>query len=314
MTNRNPGIELFRVFCMLAICMQHAVVFSGTGAAGWESRFWNIGVVGFAFITGYYGTSFKLKKLVHLWLTAVWCVGAVAMVSYFCRGACIGIEGFKYLLFSNWYLNAYTVLLLLSPILNAAVEKLLSPGEDGARRTAIVAFSILLVWSWFQELWGVRDYVPHMPGMGMKSFMALVYIYLTGRWVRFADALSVLSNTVWVFWVGCLALVPFFGSNISPVTLFYAIVVFRLFQRIRISERFGNCIALVIPSLFAVYLLHTNEIGFSIIACFVHALIGHGVRRYVAYGTCAVGVFAACLVLEFPRRFLLVLVERRRLG
>lgn len=83
---RNIGVESFRIFCMLAICMQHAVAFSDTGALGFESRYWNIGVVGFAFITGYYGTSFKIKKLVHLWMTALWSIGMVTLCACIYRG------------------------------------------------------------------------------------------------------------------------------------------------------------------------------------------------------------------------------------
>lgn len=315
MTNRNLGIELFRIFCMLAICMQHAVVFSNTGATGFESRYWNIGVVGFAFITGYYGASFKIKKLFSLWMTALWSIGMVALCACIHRGVnCVSCGAFKYALFSNWYLNGYTVLLLMTPILNAALEKLFAPHETVARRTAIIAFTILLIWSWLQELWGIRDWIPTMPGMGMKSFMALIYIYLIGRWVRFADALNVLSGKVWAIWVGCVALIPIFGSNISPVTLFYAIVVFRLFQRIRVPERLGTCIAWVVPSLFAVYLLHTNEFGFSAIAQYVHVLMGHGLPRYVAYVTCALSVFVVCLLLDVPRRLVFAVVERRKVG
>ena len=86
--NRNLGIELFRIVCMFAICMQHAVNFSNTGAKGFEGRFWNFGVVGFALITGYYGVTFNVRRIVKLWLTA----GTCAAVAGF-AGTKLGLGG-----------------------------------------------------------------------------------------------------------------------------------------------------------------------------------------------------------------------------
>ena len=301
MKKRNLGVELFRIVCMLAVCMQHAVHFSNTGAKGFEGRFWNFGVVGFALITGYYGVTFRGSRVVKLWLTAIIC----SAVSLFV-GTSLGFEGgYINLLCNNWYLNGYTVLILLSPVLNAALDNFFSFGVREKTRVAIIAVISLVCWSWFQELYGVRDFVPKVAGMGRQSFMTLVYIYLAGRFLHQYEMPQTISKHRLLIMAACLLLIPILGNYTSPVTILFTVLLFCLFERADVSEQCEKIINLIVPSLFAVYLLHTNTIGFDLISRYCDCLIGLGIARYLSYGICALSVFVVCLVADIPRRLLL---------
>lgn len=297
---RNSGIELFRIVCMLAICMQHAVYFSDTGAEGFEGRFWNFGVVGFALITGYYGVSFKFGRIVRLWATAFAC----ALIAFLVGLVINQGGGYVDLLCNNWYLNGYTVLILLSPLLNAALDNLFNISERQKFRLAMFAVIALIIWSWLQELWGVRDFIPRVPGMGKQSFMALMYIYVVGRLLHQYGVPQVVVNHRILIVVLCLLLIPIFGSYTSPVTILFTVLMFCLFERIKVAERYEKIHALVVPSLFSVYLLHTNSIGFELIARYCSRLMDMGLARYVAYLICALSVFAVCLCVDIPRRLM----------
>ena len=111
---RNPGIDVFRCILIYAICAYHAFFCCGH-ANGCESRLWTWAVPGFAFISGYYGVRFSWRKILKLWLAAILC----AVVPYgLGRLGCGRSMGYIELLYGNWYLIAYTLLILLSPFIN----------------------------------------------------------------------------------------------------------------------------------------------------------------------------------------------------
>lgn len=299
---RNSGIELFRVLCMLAICMQHAVYFSDTGAKGFEGRFWNFGVVGFALITGYYGVSFKISRIIKLWALAIVCACVVGIF-----GVTLGMSGGGVvdLICSNWYLNGYTVLILLSPLLNAALDSLFVAEDMENLKIAGIAIVALICWSWSQELWGIRDFIPKMAGMGRQSFMALVYIYLVGRCMSKYGLPRPFANHRALIILICIVLIPFLGSYTSPVTILFTALIFNIFEGVDMPNKFAKIINLIVPSLFAVYLLHTNYVGFNLIDRYCNYLTQSGCCRYISYGACALTVFIGCLIVDVPRRFVL---------
>lgn len=311
MKKRNLGVELFRIACMLAICMQHAVYFSNTGAKGFEGRFWNFGVVGFALITGYYGVSFKMARIVKLWVLAIVCA---CIVSLFGEAVVVpggGEEvGLMDLVCTNWYLNGYTVLILLSPLLNAALDNLFVPENKERLRLAVIAVAMLVCWSWFQELWGIRAYVPKMAGMGRQSFMTLVYIYVVGRCLHNYGLPNCLVKYRTVIMLASFALIPLLGSYTSPVTILFTVFLFCFFEGIQVPKKYAGTINLIVPSLFAIYLLHTNSIGFHLINKECDCLIQAGFCRYIAYATVALTVFAVSIIVDMPRRCLYLLVGR----
>jgi len=218
----------------------------------------------------------------------------------------LGIGGGGY-----WYLNAYTVLMLLSPVLNAGCEMILKSCDNGLRKTAIVAFLILLLWSWCQETIGLRKIAPQVTAVSTLSFLTLVYIYLIGRWLNITQFAVKPNGRMVACALVCWALMPVFGNFVFPGVMFLCLIMFRLFERLAIPTSAGRVILLVVPSLFPVYLLHTNSFGLDFIHQFVQKSINYGAPRYVSYVTCTVIVFLGAAVLDIPRRAAVRLVAKR---
>ena len=223
-----------------------------------------------------------------------------------CRGICrhqarIG-GGYFNLLCNNWYLNGYTVLVLLSPLLNASLDNLCKHENREKLRSASIATAILVCWSWFQELYGVRDFTPRMAGMGRMSFMALIYIYLAGKCLRLFGMPRCISRHRILATAGCLLLNPVLGSYISPITILYTMILFVAFEQIRVRDAGRKIIKFTVPSIFPIYLIHTNSIGFEFIDRCCNYIVGLGFARYVAYIVCAFSVFVICFIFDIPRR------------
>ena len=302
MGKRNTAIDLFKCLLMIGICMRHSVNFSGM-ANGCEARLWSWAVPGFAFISGYYGVRFSGRKIVNLCVVAA-CSAVVPTVVALARGQ--GMSIYRECLLSNWYLNAYLVLILLSPIING--------GLDVVKRmpALLVPLGVLLIWSWFSEQWGTRDWVFHLEGLGSMSFFALLFPYVLAWGYREFGLKKYLSSRRMVaIGLTSLGLMPFLGRNTSPITLAFVVVLFFVFEHIRVPAFLEKIVAFVLPSVFPIYLLHTNAVGFSFIHDYCALMTGDWeLSRYVAFAICTLTLFVGCLLLDLPRRFCLWLLTK----
>lgn len=302
---RNAGIDCLRVIFMLAICVLHAFSMSGR-ANGCESRVWSFAIVGFAFISGYYGLIFRPSKLLQLWGMAILLVmipvGLAWKVGWLESSILLTYRNF---LFSNWYLNAYSILLLLSPLVTKGIDSFLNDNDlSDIRWGGVIPLLFLLLWSWFSELYFIREFVPIVPGMGRQSFMALLYIYVFGRYYSKYKWFSLFSirKTVLIL-IGLIPLMMIFGSNTSPVTIIFTMVLFRVFERISLPQWLIKVVTFLGPSMFAVYLLHTNFFGFDLIHRYVSWMIDDlHLFRYVAFFICGITLFVVCCSIDMFRR------------
>ena len=298
MVRRNTAIDLFKCLLMVGICMRHSVVYSGL-ANGCEARLWSWAVPAFAFISGYYGVRFSGRKILNLFMIAA-CSAVVPAIIVGFRDGGGGFMTYRDCLLSNWYLNAYLVIILMSPIINA--------GLDVAKRTPFVLLPLcgLMNWSWLSEQWGTREWVPHLHGIGQQSFFALLYAYVLAWFYREFELRKYMTiKRCAIIGVVALGLMPFLGMNTSPVTLTFVVILFAIFERLRIPVALERMISFVLPSVFSIYLLHTNAIGFSFIHDFcARATRDWGLPNYGAFLLCSLTVFVGCLALDAPRRVL----------
>lgn len=299
---RNSGIDLLRVVLMLAICMLHAVNYSGL-RYGFENRFWGWGVAGFAFISGYYGVRFRLSKLIRLWMLALFCVCVpFAMISIL-EGRW-NVRVFRRMLFGNWYLNAYTMLMLLSPLLNRGLDRLEEMG-----RAWVLPFVLLMFWSWGSEAYWVRECVPRVPGIGGQSFFTLFYAYVIAHWVRERDVFVDLCNDKGKLILGflfCVCCMPVFGGANGFGALVFVMLLFRFFERLTLPKRCARIVNVIVPSIFAVYLLHTNAFGYKCLCRISFWVIDLGCPQYVAFASAAALVFGGCVCIDWMRRMALL--------
>ncbi|MDE6859051.1 MAG: hypothetical protein K2J65_01405 [Duncaniella sp.] len=136
---RNSSVEVFRIIATFLVLIVH---FNGWFVGGMPEKFagfsvFNIGqtlieaisctcVNCFLVITGWYGLRFKWKHIWTIWSIIVWIYVPFYLIESFYK-ADFSIVGLAYKFFAigqeSYYVQCYLMLLFLSPILNAFIQK-----------------------------------------------------------------------------------------------------------------------------------------------------------------------------------------------
>lgn len=101
-----------------------------------------------------------------------------------------------------------------------------------------------------------------------------------------------------------------FGDYNSPFAFALAGVCFLLVSRLALPTWLGKVVPVLSPSLFAVYLLHTNEVGLGSFKPLEACLVGWGVPAVGAWIAASVVVFLCACALDLPRRAFVAAVRR----
>lgn len=78
---RNSAIEIYRVLLMLGIVVLHEYSYVGMGH-NWLPRLFHTCVVGFVFISGYYGVKLSFAKFARLYGVAIFCATWFALSAF----------------------------------------------------------------------------------------------------------------------------------------------------------------------------------------------------------------------------------------
>ena len=279
--NRRPrqsSLELLRIVAMLLVLLIHYIPFRGAltpavaqnavGAtlATLSLKSLCIGCVNlFVLISGYFGIRPKWNSMLRLvGDIAIWIAVALAItyiMDDFSGGLSFVADSYLFA-FSHWFVVSYLGLCLLSPVLNAWLDKT----DDRRLLRYIVVFYI------FSTLFGYFFYARfHRPvdfneGMSILSFVGL---YLVGTMIR-RGGFSWLRKDKMVYlgvFAGCglfLVAVSYLalrlGITVSPYGYINPFVVvesaalFIFFTKLRLGEvRWINIVA---GSAFAVFIFH----------------------------------------------------------
>lgn len=121
---RNPSIELYRIGLMFGICLLHSISF-GTYKCVWASNILCSCVVGFVFISGWFGVKFSWRKLAKLYGIGLYAALVFGLLSWligdvdtFCGALMLG---WHKLIHGIWFLHAYAFMIMLSPAINALI-------------------------------------------------------------------------------------------------------------------------------------------------------------------------------------------------
>lgn len=165
---------------------------------------------------------------------------------------------------------------------------------------------LVLVWGWGFGLtlpW-LDTHLPKTNGLGAYGGMTLTAIYAAARicrkcrideWIRTRWLLLALPILCVLTGIG-------FGDYNSPFAFALAGVCFLMISRVTIPALMGKLVLVLSPSMFAVYLIHTNEIGLNAFKPLEEHLIGGGSPVVVAWVGSALAVFVCACLLDFPRR------------
>lgn len=281
MIKRESNIELLRLVCMFLIVFQHCIhlcafpeiwdvsaMSTELCAASLLVGLTYIAVNCFVLISGYYGIKLKLRSALNIYLICTIYALCGYLLHLYIDGAHIG----KGLLYSSifcishsklWFVKCYVGLMLLSPLLNAAMDNM-------SKKTYLWVIGLLTVQNvYFGFVW--QDEVFNANGYAIANF---AYIYMIGGYIRRyvniewcyrhrVENIGVYLITS-LLWAGSIILqryvpMPYeewlWGYN-NPFTLLGAISFFMLF--LSIPNFYKKTINWLAAGTFAVYLVHCD--------------------------------------------------------
>lgn len=256
---RNTNLDVLRCFAMFAIVLCHAYQHNTSIVLATPSRDmvfllllrWHVNV--FVGLSGWFGITFSLKKFCKIWgLMAFYSVISI-LVGRFALGVPtpLRIDG-------GWFANAYLCLMLISPIINAAIENLMAKGSKPAW-LAWGGFATMMLFNWISRncYFGILawDVFSH-------SLVQMVFVYFTVRLFRLTGIVNhvklwhVVAVTL-IFVIGCIVLGKSRTDYIAPYTVAMAIALLVAFDKfVRFPQWLARICANVAPLMFGVYLLH----------------------------------------------------------
>ena len=279
---------------MFAVVLGHVVVHNQTGTM--NGFLWHI--PGFLLITGYFGIKFKWVKVFRL-------LG----ICYACYWLTIPLRDESVTLLNllvphgGWFVPFYVVLMMLSPILNAAIS------AGGHRRMAMMVGALLL-FAWcpcFCPRLGMMRVV----GLQGNGMLLMVATYILGRLFAEHGVLGRVNQVLagCVFLAGIVLQVvvygrfPEAGSNVAPLSLITAFAGFSVVANIRLPEWLAKPVLFIAPSMFGVYLIHE---------CCLRSwqVSGFAARSWWHSLAWAVLLFFGCSMIDFVRRGMMCLVKK----
>ena len=267
---RKTILDAYRCALMFGICLLHAVT-QGGYSISMAANLLSWCVTGFAFISGWFGMRFSLRKVLVLYLTSIYC--SVAFVAFdkllMSETTTLSIQYLWSIAFGQWYLNAYIVLMCITPLVNMNFEFIKLMPWDKQKK---IMLGILLplwfcvcVWAFGTTLPFIGKYLPSTSGLNAYSFLTLLCAYVTARMVRIFDNqgklifLKKFKKQFVAVLVGAFALMSFgFNDYNSPCCFIVSFGVLFLIKDGVIPNIYGKICLWIAPSMFSIYLLHSH--------------------------------------------------------
>ncbi len=267
---------------MFAVVFGHVVVNNCVGSM--DGFMWHI--PGFLLITGFFGIKFKWGKVFQLlgicyacyWLTIPLRGGGVSAVDFV-------------LPHGGWFVPFYVVLMILSPILNAAIAA-------GNRKQMALIVGALLLFAWC-PCFCPRLGMMRIAGMQGSGMLLMISIYLLARLAAEGGGVFLLLNAVSVL---VYSRYPEAGSYVSPLSIAVAFCGFSFVANINLPKWLGRVVCFVAPSMFGVYLLHECCLRSGQYSDFAAHSWGHAFAW-------AVLLFFGCIIIDLVRRGIFCLLK-----
>lgn len=282
---RNYGIDIARIVSMLMVVFLHNLLNGGIlanldivrnpiGMVYWFVENCSIVAVNvFALITGYLMVDRKIsfKKIIDLWKTVLFWSIFICLICLLFKlpitSRDIIVSFFPTIMKNYWYFNAYIMLFLFIPFLNAGINML----DDKFFEKLIfllVGFSITL------------GFIGHWFEMDGYSGIWLIILYLVGAYIKLSTRIQHVDNIhiISIYIISMLVSVcaeyislRFIGgtyhwiSYISPMVVVSSICLFILLTRIRVKNiKVRKVLAIISPLTFAVYLIDSHPIVYNV--------------------------------------------------
>ena len=332
MRNRhsNYNIEVLRCILMFLIVLMHCATFVETRIPMYARLihvFCMFAVNSFILISGWYGISFKSDKVI-----SILGLGLFSSLVLFLLSPLAG-NGLQFAYSLGWFGNSYLALMCLSPILNAAVERLSVNSMALLKSAWLIYFGAMII-NWLPiSVFGIDL---RISGWEAHSFNQMCFMYLTGRvlakcgwiytihryWIVVVFVVTMVANYVWAILSGLTRdnqllqsiLVGSRGYD-NPIIIVMGIAVFLIFIRYSVPRFVGLVCSAIAPSMFSVYLLHeavNHELSVAMYNKFlVLPILDTSIlAQYLKIFSTAIFVFLTCLLIDIVRRIAYAQIKR----
>lgn len=280
--SRQSNMELLRIIAMFLVLLVHANFYSlgvpsvvdcesNTLDAVLRVYFQAVSIICvnlFVGISGWFGICPTAKGMGNFIFQCMFWIVGLYILTLYTGTSDFSVNGLKECLFltdTNWFIKAYMLLYILSPVLNTFAE-------NASRR---VFCNVLIGFFVFQTIYGwmfpqATPYITN--GYSPISFIGL---YLLMRYIRaYRPNITQHSKNIDLMYIiivpicvtVCYILPPIAGirtvalgwywlSYIAPSSIGLTIAVILFFSKVRLQSKFINWVA---ASSFAVFLLHYN--------------------------------------------------------
>lgn len=294
---RNSSIELYRIFATFTVLIVH---FNGWFVGDWPLPAYDIDhptlfrtgqmlitalvvicVNMFVIISGYFGIKLKFSSIVKLYVYLFLIYVPLYLLKFVSAREFVFadfLERCFVISYAGYFIQCYFMLMILSPVLNAFVEK---KGRQSLKW-------VLLFWLlefWFGCIMDVEE-------LGYKqgySVIHFVLVYMIARCIRlYEEDIKKVSPWVWVagYLLSTAILVAFFIMGVTwcwdysnPVVVFSAVCSFLPFLYKTYHNKVINWIA---SGTLAVYIIHvTNHVGTFLRKVDVELLMANSYPMYL---------------------------------
>lgn len=306
---RNSNFELLRIIAMLFIVIWHISIHAQKGELTSHNYILALTITGvnlFVLISGYFNIKLNWKNL----LTLICTVAFYNIVSIICKWQITGrtpmlgeIAGcFPPLCNTHWwFINSYFILMLLSPIINTALDK--ATDKRYKYTLVILLFTSCISGFCFKNFINIDGY----------NTFQFITIYVLGdatRRFNLPARITIKQHIcIYVTSTLCIFTLSFFASRTifynNPLIIISALSLFCLFAKLDFKSKTLNYIA---TFMLPVYLLQDSSTG-TIIYKYLYAkgleMDFQGTSYYTLIGTYIITLLGSAFVLENIRGLLL---------
>lgn len=306
---RNSNFELLRIIAMLFIVIWHISLHAQKGELASHNYILAITITGvnlFVLISGYFGIKLNWKNLLTLISTVAFYNLASIILKWQITGATpmLGEIAGCFPPICNtrwWFINCYFMLMLLSPIINIALEK--ATDKQYKYVLSILLFTSCISGFCFKNSINITGY----------NTFQFITIYVLGNAIKKFHLPSCLSTKqfacTYILSTLCIFALSFFASRISnynnPLIVISALSLFCIFAKLEFKSRAVNYIA---TFMLPVYLLQDSSTG-TIIYKYLYQngleMDFRGLDYYILMGLYVTTLLASVYVFENIRRFVL---------
>lgn len=294
---RSGIIDVYRCMLMFGVCLLHAITQGGYVIRGLDNLL-SPCVIGFFIISGWFGMRLKPSKVLRLLGIVFYAVVVNDLVAYCSWNEHGGaLRGY-------WFVWSYLVVMLFSPLVQKCSEAVGRNVRDGLI-IVIPIFICVFVWSYATKIPVISNFVPSDGGFGAFSSLTFVGVYACVRIMKTIGVFDKLTRRqlfVMCFCSAVLVYVGFYHHN-SLFAFIFALSSFLLFINLRLPPWCLKLAHIIAPSMFAIYLFHSTNLGFKLIGIvekyFVDAF---GISIPSTHMITAVMIFTLGLIIDIPRR------------